>query len=100
MYLLHIEHSVADFDGWKKGFDGDPVGREKSGVRRYQVSRGAENPNYVMIDLEFASQKEAAGLLAALQPLWARIQGEVIMNPQARIVEVVETRELALRPAR
>jgi hypothetical protein len=30
--ILHIEYSVPDFDGWKKTFDSDPLGREKSGV--------------------------------------------------------------------
>ena len=37
--MLRIEHLVLNFDGWKKAFDSDPVGREKSGVRRYQVLR-------------------------------------------------------------
>lgn len=31
MFMLRIEHPVADFDGWKKAFDSDPVGREKIG---------------------------------------------------------------------
>ena len=35
--ILHIEHSVPDFGGWRKTFDSDPLGREKSGVRRYRV---------------------------------------------------------------
>jgi hypothetical protein len=36
MYILRIEHPIADFDGWKRAFDGDPsAGR--SG-RRYRVS--------------------------------------------------------------
>jgi hypothetical protein len=30
--ILCIEHSVSD--GWKKAFDSDPLGRDKSGVRR------------------------------------------------------------------
>jgi len=93
MYILRIEHPVPDFDGWKKAFDSDPVGREKSGVRRYQVSRPIDDPNYVMIDLEFDTPSQAEALLAAMRVVWGRVEGTIMMNPQARVVEAVETKE-------
>jgi ribosomal protein L35AE/L33A len=93
MYVLRIEHEVPDFDGWKRAFDHDPVGRAKSGVRRYQVSRQVDNPNYVMIDLEFDTAREAEALLAAMRVVWGRVAGKVMRNPQARIVEAVEAKE-------
>jgi len=93
MYILRIEHPVPDFDGWKAAFDSDPVGREKAGVRRYRVLRSIDDPNYVMIDLEFDTESQAEALLAGLRALWSRVEGTVIMNPQARIVEAVETVE-------
>lgn len=93
MPILRIEHPVPDFDGWKKAFDSDPVGREKSGVRRYQVLRSVDDPNYIMIDLEFDSKKEAEALLAAMREVWRRLEGTVMSNPQARIVETVESKE-------
>ena len=93
MPILQIEHPVPDFDGWKKAFDSDPVGREKSGVRRYQVFRSVDDPNYIMIDLEFDSKKEAEALLAAMREVWRRVEGTVMSNPQARIVETVESKE-------
>lgn len=93
MTILHIEHPVPDFDGWKKAFDSDPVGREKSGVRRYQILRPIDDPNYVMIDLEFGTTSQAEALLAAMRVVWSRVEGKIMMNPQARIVEVVETKE-------
>lgn len=91
MYILRIEHPVPDFDGWKKAFDSDPVGREKSGVRRYRVLRPVDDAHYVMIDLEFDTARQAEALLAALRGVWARVEGQVMTNPQARIVEAVET---------
>ncbi len=91
MYILRIEHSVADFEGWKKAFDSDPVGRKKFGVRQYQVMRPVDNPNYVMVDLSFDTAKEAEALLAALRATWGRVEGSVMSNPKARIVEAVET---------
>jgi hypothetical protein len=92
MYILRIEHPVPDFDGWKKAFDSDPVGREKSGVRRYQILRPVDDPHYVMIDLEFDTASQAEALLAAMRVVWGRVEGTIMMNPQARIVEAVETK--------
>jgi hypothetical protein len=90
--MLRIEHPVMDFDGWKKAFDSDPVGRQKSGVRRYVVSRPLDDPKYVMIDLEFDTSAQAEALLGAMRGVWGRVQGQIMMNPQARIVEAVETK--------
>ncbi len=93
MYILRIEHPVPDFDGWKKVFDSDPVGRKKSGVRRYRVLRPTDDAKYVMIDLEFDTVSQAETMLAALRVLWGRVEGKVLTNPKAQIVEIVETKE-------
>ena len=93
MPILRIEHPVPDFEGWKRAFDGDPVGRERSGVRRYQIFRDMDDPSYVMIDLEFDTKAEAEALLAAMREVWGRVEGQVMWNPQARIVETVETQD-------
>lgn len=93
MYILRIAHSVIDFDGWKKAFDSDPVGRRKSGVRRYRILRPVDDPKYVMIDLEFETAKEAEALLAAMQVVWGNVTGKIIVKPEARIVEIVEGKE-------
>jgi hypothetical protein len=91
MRILRIEHAVADFETWKRAFDSDPVGREQGGVRRYRILRQVDEPNYVMIDLEFERLGEAENFLAALRDLWGRV--DVMRNPKARIVEMVESRE-------
>ena len=93
MPTLRIEHTVPDFARWKQAFDSDPVGRERSGVRRYRILRSIDDPNYVMIDLEFDSKSEAEALLSAMREVWRGPGGKVMMNPQARIVETVENRE-------
>ena len=93
MVILRIEHLVPDFATWKQAFDSDPVGRQRSGVRRFQILRSLDDPNFVMIDLEFGTKGEAEALLAAMREVWGRVQGTVMWNPQARIVEVVETKD-------
>jgi hypothetical protein len=37
----------------EKAFDNDPIDRKKSGVKRYSFYRPADDPNYVIIDLDF-----------------------------------------------
>lgn len=93
MVILQIEHPVPSYEGWKQAFDSDPVGRQRSGVRRYRILRPVDDPNFVMIELEFDSVREAEALLAALRQVWSRVEGTIIMNPQARIVELAESIE-------
>jgi hypothetical protein len=93
MTVLRIEHPVPNYEAWKVAFDADPVGREKSGVRRYRILRAMDDPNYVMIDLEFDTEGEAETLLASMRVIWDRVQGTLISDPRARIVESVETTE-------
>jgi hypothetical protein len=73
--------------------DRDPTGREQSGVRRYRVLRPIDDPNYVMIDLEFDSSSEAEAFLAAMREVWHRVEGKIMESPRAWIVEAVESKE-------
>jgi hypothetical protein len=91
---LRLQHSVPDFDRWKQAFENDPVDRKASGVRRYHVLRAVADPNFVMIDLEFDTVAEAETMLEKLRRLWAGPGGAVMRNPEARIVETVESRSL------
>lgn len=93
MHVLQIEHKVPNFDGWKKAFDSDPIDRKKSGVRRYRISRPADDPGYVIIDLEFDTLNEAEAALASLRRLWTQVEGKVMVNPQTRILDIVEAKE-------
>jgi heme-degrading monooxygenase HmoA len=93
MIIVQIEHPVPNFDAWKKAFDSDPVGRERSGVRRYKVLRPIDNQNYSMVDLEFDSSSEVEAFLAAMREVWSRVEGKIIESPRVRIVEVVESKE-------
>lgn len=93
MTVLRMEHQVQDYLTWKQAFDSDPVGRESAGVRRYRILRAADDPNYVMIDLEFDTQDDAEALLASIRSVWDRVQGTLISDPRARIIEPVEAME-------
>jgi hypothetical protein len=93
MPILQIEHQVGDFATWKRNaFDADPLGRAKSGVRRHRVAQSASDPNYVLIELEFASMPEAEAMQAALKNLWRNPLAQ-IGSPTARIIETVEAKD-------
>ena len=101
MSTLKIEHPIGDFETWKTAFERDPVGRKQAGVRRYRVFRPAEDPKYVIIDLDFARAAEAHAFLESMQKVWSRVelspgllreQGAIRVTPRARIVEEVDSR--------
>ena len=93
MTVLQIEHQVPNYEGWKKAFDSDPIDRKKSGVKRYRVYRATDDPNYVIIDLEFDNFNDAQIALNALKGLWSKVEGTVMVNPKTRILNVVDFKE-------
>lgn len=90
MIILQIEHPVPDYNGWKKVFDNDPMGREKAGVKSFRISRPVDDNNYVLIELLFAEKEKAEAMLKGLQSLWKQVEGKVIGAQKARITEVIE----------
>ena len=93
MTILQIEHSVPNFEGWKKAFDSDPMNRKQSGVKSYKIFTQIDNPNYVVIQLEFENTAEAEAMLTGLEKLWNQVEGKVMTNAKARIIEFVEGKE-------
>jgi hypothetical protein len=92
--ILRMEHPVGNYDAWKRAFDSDPIGRQKSGVRRYRILRPTDDPNYVMIDLEFDGIKEAENVRSALRNMWNSPEAQKVMqNPKLHIVEQIEAKE-------
>ena len=93
MPVLQIEHPVRDFETWKTVFDGSQERRVVGRVRRYQVYRPVEDPNYVAVDLEFDSRAEAEAFKLGLEALWRSAQAGPLLGgaPRARIVDIVES---------
>ncbi len=94
MATLHIEHSVHNYEDWKRTFDSDPADRKGSGVRRYRVSRSAPDGNLVRIELDFDDLASAEAMHAKLKQVWAGPAADVVNNPVAAVFEDVETVEL------
>ena len=93
MYILRVEHAVPDFAAWKQMFDNDPAHRKLSGVRRYRVSRPVDNPRMALVDLEFDTLEQAQGFLATLRTVWGKVEGTLIAEPRASILEIADEKE-------
>lgn len=94
MYTLRIQHPVPDYDGWKRAFDSDPIDRKASGVRRYRICRPVDDDHFVAVELDFDNEAQAQSTLAALGKLWTKVEGQIMMNPETRIMRTVESQSL------
>jgi len=94
--ILRIEHQISDYDTWKAAFDRDPANRKRSGVQRYTIHRPVNDPQYVMVDLDFDTVADAEAMLTKLQEVWQSGAAAPALagSPQSRIIETVETTEL------
>ena len=64
MFTLRIEHQIHGFAMWKGAFDRLIAIRERAGVRNHRVFCPVDDPNYVLIDLDFEHADAAEGFLA------------------------------------
>jgi hypothetical protein len=94
MPILRIEHSITDFETWKQAFDRDPAGRERHGACAYRVLRPVDDPNYIVIDIEFEAGQEARAFADAMQGVWqSRAAAPALAGaPKARVFDLVESK--------
>lgn len=72
MTTLHIEHAISDFATWKAAFDRFASFRNESGVRGHIIRQPFDDPDYVVLDLDFDDVPAAQRFLDYLQTrIWA-----------------------------
>ena len=59
-----VRHRVADFDTWRKEYDGFAPIQAEHGVQGHQVLRSIENPNDVIVTHTFDSREAASAFFA------------------------------------
>ena len=62
--LALVRHRVADYDAWKKAYDGFAPIQAEHGVLGHQVLRSIENPNDVIVTHTFDSHEAARAFFA------------------------------------
>jgi hypothetical protein len=89
---LRIEHAITDYQLWKKAFDGFAGARAMAGVRSCAIRLAADDPNYLMLDLEFdtaGAAEKFAGFLE--QHVWSSPASSPGLAglPMTRILDLV-----------
>ena len=90
MATLHIEHQISDFDTWNAAFHRFADARRNAGVQSHMVRRPIDDPNYVVIDLDFATAGEAEAFLGFLKAnVWAVKENSPALagTPETMILE-------------
>jgi hypothetical protein len=88
MTVLVVQHKVRDFDAWKPVFDEDESRRREHGAQRHWLYRTVEDPNDVVVAVEFPSVDAARsftqdpGLREAMQR--GGVEGEPPRAPARR----------------
>jgi hypothetical protein len=101
MPTLHIEHPITDFETWSAAFNGFAEARRRAGVRSHRVQQPVDDPNYVLVDLEFDTTEAAEAFRDFLATtVWATPDHSPALAgaPRTRILTSAEPGEAPSRP--
>jgi uncharacterized protein (DUF1330 family) len=59
MTVVSVRHTVADYASWKAVYDGNGASRKEHGATHDQVLQSVDNPNELLVLIEFGSLAEA-----------------------------------------
>lgn len=59
MYYLMMQQEVADYEKWRAVFDSMATIRHEAGVRSDLILRDSENPNHIILLIEWDSHESA-----------------------------------------
>ena len=90
MPTLQIQHEITDFVTWSNAFGQFADARKGAGCLSERVRRPVDQPDYVVVDLEFATVEEAEGFLGFLrQVVWSIADNSpaLVGEPLARVLQ-------------
>ena len=59
MTVLSVRHTVGDYAAWKAGYDAHGASRKEHGALRDQVLQSSDDPNDLLVLIEFRTLAEA-----------------------------------------
>jgi hypothetical protein len=92
MPILHIEHPITDLDAWLAAFRQFAPAREQAGVKSTHVWQPADDPHYIVINLEFESEAAAEHFRTFLrEQVWKSPEASPALagSPKAEILSEV-----------
>ena len=90
MFTLSIEHAISDFPTWKQAFDRFAEARQNAGVVSHRIRRRADDPHYLVIELEFDAHENADDFRQFLNNVvWTNRDASpaLVGAPETRILE-------------
>jgi hypothetical protein len=90
MTTLHIEHPITDLNVWLAAFDRFAEARANAGVRAQRVRHPIDDPNYIVVDLDFTTTQEARQFLAFLENMvWSSTDNAPALagTPQTKLLQ-------------
>ncbi len=93
MTTLHIQHPISDFETWASAFNRFAEARRQAGVRAQRIHRPVDDPNYVVLDLDFDSTDEAVAFRRFLETrIWGVQENSPALagSPETMILEAVD----------
>lgn len=90
MTTLHIEHRITDLNAWLVAFDRFAEARAQAGVQSQRVQHPVDDPNYIVIDLDFTTTEEADRFLGFLKKnVWSSTDNAPALagTPQTRLLQ-------------
>jgi hypothetical protein len=95
MTTLHIEHPITDLNSWLGAFDRFAEARVKAGVQAQRIQHPVDDPNYIIIDLDFTTTDQAQQFLAFLNTnVWSSTGNAPALagTPQTKLLTDVAIR--------
>jgi hypothetical protein len=90
MVHVIITHEVKDFSEWKKGFDTSAPMREEANVKIKGVYTSVDNPNFVILIVEFSYIEMVHGYFQNPELQKVMEKAGVIGIPEVKIVNRVQ----------
>lgn len=87
MIIVVVQHDASDYDAWRPVFDEHGPARQAHGCMSERVYRDADNPNSIIIVMEWPSKEAAEGFMADPSLAEAMARGGVLGPPTVTIGE-------------
>ena len=82
-----VQHHVADYDTWRKAYDGFEATQKTGGVTRQSVYRAKDDPNNLLVSHSFATTADAEAFLGGAELRDAMQQAGVQGKPRIEIYQ-------------
>jgi hypothetical protein len=97
--ILMVEHRVADWDAWKRGFEAHRDVQERHGATGYLVYRRRDDPAVVAVLMQFPTHEALDGFMSDPSLAESMESAGVVGVPQIRTYTEADASDLSGRVA-